>query len=211
MLKWYDDDKICIPKELVSLTSLLKRLLTYDQNINKYWLESAVHLTIDSRIIHPGTTHRYPGFHGDDLQGGAFPRKVRNAHSYILTTNPSTEVCLQPFFITHLDDTFEKLFNEFDRQARKENIYNLKDNHIYLTDPYSVHRTPNIVQKTFRTFFRLTVSPKELLLPHNTLNPMFEEKEKNYVGHTAPHLNETRFTVNPDVEIPYEMYGLKSI
>lgn len=208
MLKWYDDDTVRIPKNFAPITSLLERLLTYDQNVNNFWFESAVHLTIDSRMIPPGSTHRFPGFHGDDLQGGAFPRKVRCAHSYILTTHPGTEVCLQPFFITHLDDTFEKLFDEFDKQFVEENVYRLKPGHMYLTDPYSVHRTPNIGEEVLRTFFRLTISPKELLLPHNTLNPMFSEEESTYVGYAAPHLDETRFTVTPDVAVPYEMYGV---
>lgn len=195
-----------VPKELSPIRDLLLRLCIYDRNINPLYEEMYAHITIDSRTIDDGVTQRYPGFHGDDLQGGIFTDKVIVAHSYILATAPTTEVCVQPFFVDHLIDTFESVFDAFDQQARECNIYPLRAAHVYLTDPYSVHRSPLIAEPTERTFFRLTVSPAEMLLPHNSINPMFDESE--YPGHSTHHLNETRFLVTPDRPVPLTYYGL---
>lgn len=207
-LKWWDSEEIQIPEEFLPLKGLFERIFTYDKCHNPLYHSQVAHITHDTRIIEEGKTHRFPGFHGDDLQGGAFPEKEIVAHSYILTTAPGTEFCLQPFFVGHLDDTHERLFTEFDKQAQEENIYTTNPGHIYLMDPYSVHRTPLETIPGPRTFLRITFSTKNMLLPHNSLNPMFIEKQEQYDALPAPHLFETRWTQASDKKIPYEMYGI---
>jgi hypothetical protein len=207
-IKYAGTDDALIPEELASIRPLLTRLLNYEANINPNYEDMYAHVTIDARQVTPGHTQRFPGFHGDDLQGGIFAQKLLTAHSYILTTSPPTEVCLQPFFVAHLDDSFEKVFDAFDQQADLSNVYSLLSGHIYLTDPYSVHRTPLLSDPTARVFFRLTISPPGLLLPHNSVNPMFADRP--YPGDTAIHTDESRFLVPPDRPIPYEYYGLQS-
>jgi len=207
-LKWWDSEEINLPEELLPIKAILERIFTYDKCHNPLYTSQAAHITHDTREIEEGKTHRFPGFHGDDLQGGAFPEKEVAAHSYILTTNPGTEFCLQPFFVGHLDDTHERLFTEFDKQASEENIYTVKSGHIYLMDPYAVHRTPLHTIPGPRTFLRVTFSTANMLLPHNTLNPMFADRQKEYEELPVPHLNETRWTQASDKTLPYEMYGL---
>jgi hypothetical protein len=207
-LKWWDSEEIQIPAELLPIKSILHRIFTYDKCHNPFYHEQVAHITHDTRIIEEGKTHRFPGFHGDDLQGGAFPEKEIIAHSYILTTDPGTEFCLQPFFVGHLDDSHERHFTEFDKQASEENIYTTKSGHIYLMDPYAVHRTPLETIPGARTFLRVTFSTKNMLLPHNTLNPMFEDRQVEYESLPVPHLNETRWTQASDKSVPYWMYGI---
>lgn len=207
-LKWWDSEEINVPAEFLPIKGLLERIFTYDKCHNPLYESQVAHVTHDTRIIEEGKTHRFPGFHGDDLQGGAFPEKEVAAHSYILTTNPGTEFCLQPFFVGHLDDTHERLFTEFDKQASEENIYTVKSGHIYLMDPYAVHRTPLHTIPGPRTFLRITFSTKNMLLPHNTLNPMFEERQDEYEALPVPHLNETRWTQASDKHLPYRQYGI---
>lgn len=207
-LKWWESEEINIPEELLPLKGILHRIFTYDKCHNPNYYDQVAHITHDTRIIEEGKTHRFPGFHGDDLQGGAFPEKETIAHSYILTTDPGTEFCLQPFFVGHLDDSHERHFTEFDKQASEENIYTTKAGHIYLMDPYAVHRTPLDTIPGPRTFLRVTFSTKNMLLPHNTLNPMFAERQKEYESLPVPHLNETRWTQASDKSVPYWMYGI---
>jgi hypothetical protein len=207
-LKWWDSEEINIPDELLPIKGLLERIFTYDKCHNPLYNSQVAHITHDTRIIEEGKTHRFPGFHGDDLQGGAFPEKEIIAHSYILTTNPGTEFCLQPFFVGHVDDSHERHFTEFDKQASEENIYTVKSGHIYLMDPYAVHRTPLHTIPGPRTFLRVTFSTKNMLLPHNTFNPMFEDKQEEYDALPVPHLNETRWTQASDKHVPYKMYGI---
>lgn len=207
-LKWWDSDELMLPEEFTPIKALLERIFAYDKCHNPSFNSQVAHITHDTRVIEEGKTHRFPGFHGDDLQGGAFPEKEVVAHSYILTTNPGTEFCIQPFFVNHIDDTFERHFTEFDKQFKPENIYRSKADHIYLMDPYSVHRTPLEIGSNPRTFLRITFSTKNMLLPHNTLNPMFSGKQKEYDSLPMAHLDETHWTRASDKEIPYEMYGI---
>lgn len=207
-LKWWDSEDIMIPAELAPIRSILHRIFTYDKCHNPLYTEQVAHITHDTRIIEEGKTHRFPGFHGDDLQGGAFPEKEIVAHSYILTTDPGTEFCLQPFFVGHVEDSHERHFTEFDKQASEENIYVTKPGHLYLMDPYAVHRTPLETTPGPRTFLRVTFSTKNMLLPHNTLNPMFADRQDEYEGLPVPHLDETRWTQASDKTVPYQMYGL---
>lgn len=207
-LKWWDSEEIRIPEELISLRQVIRRVCTYDKAHNPLYHEQFIHVTHDTREIAEGHTHRFPGWHGDDLQGGSFPKKVTACHSYILTTEPGTEFCLQPFFISHVDETHEQLFTEFDRQAQEENVYLALPGHLYLMDPYMVHRTPeeNVTGK--RTFLRITFSHPDLLLPGNTLNPMFSDRQEEYDAIEAPHLDETRWTQKSNKHIPYYQYGI---
>lgn len=207
-LKWWDSEEIHIPQEMLPIKNLLERIFTYDKCHNPLYHEQVAHITHDTRTVVEGLTHRFPGFHGDDLQGGAFPEKEIAAHSYILTTNPATEFCLQPFFVAHVDDSHERHFTEFDKQASEENIYTVKPEHIYLMDPYAVHRTPLKTVPGLRTFLRVTFSTKNMLLPHNTLNPMFADRQEEYEKLPMTHLHETRWTQASDKQIPYQMYGL---
>lgn len=211
LLKWSGSNELRVPQELLPIKSLLERIFTYDKDHNPYFTDDVAHITIDTRVIEPGKTHRFPGFHGDDLQGGAFPKKDKIAHSYILTTDPGTEFCLQPFFVAHIDDSHERHFTEFDRQASEDNIFTVKGGHIYLMDPYCVHRTPLEAGEGIRTFLRITFSTKQMLLPHNTYNPMFKEEQNSIDNTSAPHLNETWFTQASDKEIPYSFYGLEKV
>ena len=75
-------------------------------------------------------------------------------------------------------------------------------------DPYAVHRTPLETVPGARTFLRITFSTKNMLLPHNTLNPMFADRQAEYEALPVPHLNETRWTQASDKQVPYQMYGL---
>lgn len=211
LLKWNDRSEVEVPKEFNPIIPLLERIFTYDKSHNPNFMEQVAHITVDTRVITEGMTHRFPGFHGDDLQGGSFPKKETAAHSYILTTEPGTEFCLQPFFVSHIKDSFENIFNEFDKQAREENLYRSLPGHIYLMDPYCVHRTPMETLPGKRTFFRVTFSTKNMLLPHNTINPMFEDIEEEYDSLEVPHLYETFFTQKSDKKVPYSHYGVEYI
>jgi len=210
-LKWWNEEEINIPKEFLPIKSLLTRIFAYDKCHNPNYKEQVAHITHDSRVIESGKTHRFPGFHGDDLQGGSFPEKETAAHSYILTTEPGTEFCLQPFFVAHIDDTYERHFTEFDKQAHESNIYKSKPNHIYLMDPYAVHRTPLDTADGLRTFLRITFSTPNMLLAHNTINPMFEHRQEEYDSLPQTHMNETRWTQSSDKKVPYEFYGIEPV
>lgn len=198
-------EEVKIPKEIMAWKPLIDRILQYEVVINRQYEKFFVHVTIDTSYVNVGEYHRFPGYHGDGLQGAKFPVKLTCEHSYIVVTDPPTEVCLQPFFLDHLDPAKHNLFTEMDKQALPENTYKLLSNHLYLFDPYVVHRTPKINSPINRTFFRLTVTPAELMVPKNTINPMFK-----------PPIYPAKIDVrdilaeDSDILVPYELYGLRT-
>lgn len=191
-----------VPNDFLPIKPLLEKIIGYEKWINKNFRDFFIHITVDHSEVEADQYHRFPGYHGDGLQGAKFKQKVCCEHSYIAVTAPPTEICLQPFFLKHLDEAKHNMFSEMDRQVRPDNVYQSLPNHLYLFDPYVVHRTPEIKTKTQRTFFRLTVTPEELLMPKNTVNPFFQ-------GQDYPDRIDVRNVLTEnDREIPYEMYGL---
>jgi hypothetical protein len=194
---------IRLPKELLPLQALLVRLLQYDKFINPRFEEFFAHVTIDNSTVEAGVTHRFGGFHGDGLQGGKFKKKLIVEHSYIFVSNHPTLFAMQPFFVAHLNEDRYNIFKEFDRQVRSESIYSGMEGHIYLIDPYMVHASPVINNSVNRTFFRLTITPTELLMPKNTVNPMFDGQEY------PARIDVREFVSDPDVPVPYDFYGIQ--
>jgi hypothetical protein len=195
-----------IPRELAPLEDLIHRVAEYeaflynDHHINPN--STFCHITYDNSDIPAGEYHRYPGFHGDGIQGTKLTPKVWVEHSYILATAPPTEFCVQPFFLRHLDEAKHNYFLEFDRQAHECNIYGSLPNHLYLIDPYMVHRTPKITQPINRTFLRITYAFTELQHPKNTVNPLLP-------GQVYHKRVDIRANLMPnEFEVPYHLYGI---
>ncbi len=191
-----------IPVELASLIPLIERVSDYESFLNPDHEKVFAHITFDKSSVLPDEHHRFPGFHGDGFQGTKLTPKIVVEHSYIMTTSPPTEFCLQPFFVNHLDDAKHNIFMEFDKQAKENNIYKSIPNHLYLIDPYMVHRTPLIKEKVERLFIRITFSFSELEHPKNTVNPLFPAYE--YKDRIEVRQGLAEF----DAEVPYNLYGL---
>ncbi len=191
-----------LPLEILELESLIRKVADYESFINKEHDSCFCHITYDLSTVKSGEYHRFPGFHGDGLQGTKLTPKIKIEHSYIITSSPPTEFCLQPFFLKHLDESKHNFFLEFDKQAKKTNIYKSLPNHLYLIDPYMVHRTPKIKHDVTRVFIRITYSFTELQHPKNTINPLFNGQEYNKRIDIRENLTKNEF------KIPYQMYGL---
>lgn len=191
-----------IPMELENCLPLIKRIAAYEKFINKNHDDCFCHITYDHSIVNAGEHHRFPGFHGDGVQGTKITPKINVEHSYIIVTDPPTEFCLQPFFLKHLDEAKHNFFLEFDKQAKKTNIYKALSNHLYLIDPYMVHRTPMIKKKVERTFIRMTYSFTELQHPKNTINPFFLGQEYDKRVDIRQNLMPNEF------KPPYHLYGI---
>lgn len=194
--------KYHIPSELADLRGLLEFVINYEKNINPYHEDVFCHITVDNSHVKAGEYHRYPGFHADGFQGTKLTPKLLPEHSYIFVSAPATELCIQPFFLQHLDDAKHNMFQEMDRQAHPANIYRGLPGHLYLFDPYVVHRTPEISQDTQRLFIRITFTFAELDHPKNTVNPML-------APYQYPDRIDIRENLRPnEFEVPYQLYGV---
>jgi hypothetical protein len=194
-----------VPKECKFLMPLIKRAANYESFINPRHDECFTHITFDKATIDGGQYHRFPGFHVDGLQGAKLSPKTRIEHSYILVSAPATEFCLQPFFVNHLDEAKHNFFLEFDKQAKETNVYSSLPNHLYLVDPYMVHRSPKITSAINRVVVRITYAFTELKHPKNTINPLFDGQIYDNRLDIRQELTSFEF------ETPLYLYGMKSI
>lgn len=191
-----------IPKEASGLAPLIARAAEYESFINPDHNECFCHITFDSSDVEVGQYHRFPGWHGDGVQGSKITPKIIAEHSYILTTSPPTEFCLQPFFLKHLDEAKHNFFLELEKQAHACNVYGSLADHLYLIDPYMVHRTPRIDKSIHRVFVRITYAFTELQHPKNTVNPMFSGQQYEKRIDVRERLTRNEF------DVPLHLYGL---
>jgi hypothetical protein len=200
----YPGTEYRLPVAIRPFWQLVERVSEYEAGFNDRHEECFIHITVDRRQVSANTTHRYPGFHGDGVQGAKFSQQsyLPIEHSYIVTSEPPTEFCLQPFFFQHLNDGRHNIFHEMEVQVREQNIYGTLPWNLYLIDPYMVHRTPPITKSVERLFVRVTFAYSELMNPHNTGNPLFEAKQ-----YAERHDIRKFLTLYPS-EVPWEMYGL---
>lgn len=194
---------IVLPDELLALKPLIIHVLETERHINPKFMQFWAHITFEQTFIEKGQYQRVPGWHVDGTQGVRVPvHQVE--HSYLWATSQAVEVCIQPFFLTHLDRSRHNLFHEIEKQAIEHNAIAGMANHVYLIDPYVVHRTPQSTASGWRAICRITFTATELEDPVNTINnsllPSIEY---------TPRVD-ARNRLSPyEGPIPWAMYGLK--
>lgn len=202
-IKKANDRSIYLPKELLFLKEFVEYCCIYETCFNKRFEDLYGHITVDFKEIEKGGTQRVKGWHVDGFQGSKFPMKHEIEHSYLWTSNNGTEFCVQPFFIKHLDESKYSIFNELEKQAKDNNILKMMDKNIYIFDPYMVHRSPIVTEKTTRLIVRITFEYQKLLDPNDTQNPSLEFNVP-YKFDIRNRLSEFKVPLNK------EMYGFKN-
>lgn len=181
-IKGANSRRIFLPEELGFLRDFVMYCNIYENSFNPRYEELFSHITVDYKHLEPGEYHRVKGFHVDGFQGHKFPVKHEIEHSYLWSSNNlkpdvdkldimGTEFCVQPFFLSHIDDSKYLIFNEMEKQANPDNIYQCLNNNVYIFDPYMVHRTPVAKQSTDRLLVRITFEYQKLLDPNDTISP----------------------------------------
>jgi hypothetical protein len=178
--------EIVLPVELDFLKEYIMFCCTYETSFNKRFEDLFMHITVDwNPCIKKGGTQRVPGFHVDGFQGSKFPEKHEIEHSYLWSTSfisedvennglnrgSGTEFCVQPFFISHIDESKYLIFDELNKQANELNVLKTMDGNVYIFDPYMVHRSPVVNTDTSRLLVRITMEYQKLLDPNDTVNP----------------------------------------
>jgi len=182
-IKLNNSREIVLPSELEFLKDYILFCCTYETSFNDRFDDLFIHITIDyNPNIKKGTSQRVSGFHVDGFQGCKFPEKHEIEHSYLWSSSKSlnnntelsncgTEFCVQPFFISLIDDSKYLIFNELIKQAKEVNVIKTLDNNVYIFDPYMIHRSPVVNEDTSRLLVRITMEYQKLLDPNDTINP----------------------------------------
>lgn len=69
-----------IPREMIRVMPILERVAEYESFINSEHESCFCHITFDVSNVSAGEYHRYPGFHGDGIQGTKLTPKVKVEH-----------------------------------------------------------------------------------------------------------------------------------
>jgi hypothetical protein len=111
----------------------------------------------------------------DEWHVDGFSMKVPHVpeQDYVWTNVHATEVLEQP--IT-LPDDFDALKHNvhlyLQDVADGSHVKTLKEKHLYLIDPYVIHRRPVLPSSVHRTFFRISFVPIEIEDDTCTINPL---------------------------------------
>lgn len=131
---------------------------------------------IHNPFVYITVRHGYVQTTTDDLWhvDGFSTRVPHNPEqNYIWASDNPTEVLVQDII---LPDDFNPLKHNihmyFQDQAERSNIQTLDGNHLYVIDPYVIHRRPNLSKNVKRTFFRISFVPIEIEDDTCTVNPL---------------------------------------
>jgi hypothetical protein len=160
---------VLLPAELEPLQPLVQHILETERHTNPRFEAFWAHITFECTYVEEGAWQRVPGWHVDGFQGVRVPvHQVE--HSYLWADTQAVEVCLQPFFLAHLDRSRHNIFAELEKQAAETNAVAGLASHVYLIDPYVVHRSPQVRAAGWRAVCRVTFTETELEDPVNTVN-----------------------------------------
>lgn len=194
--------ELLLPAELAALEPLVRHALETEVHVNPRFADFFAHLSFECTELSPGATQRVPGWHVDGFQGvRSPPHQVE--HSYLWASAPAVQFCVQPFFLQHLDRARHNVFDEVTRQARAENALAGLDSHVYLIDPYVVHRSPVVEKAGWRAFARITFESEQLADPVNTVNLSLRTPAP------SPRMDARNRFWPYKADVPWEGYGLK--
>lgn len=204
-IKAAGSEELIVPAELQRLEPLIRYILELELHVNPKFVDFWCHVSFERTQVQAQASQRVPGWHVDGFQGVRVPRH-QIEHSYLWADVAPTEFCIQPFFITHLDAGRHNIFDELMSQARSDNTYAGLPGHVYLIDPYVVHRSPVVEQAGCRSFFRMTFTETELEDTNNTRNLSLAMPQEY-----APRIDVRDRFYPYDGDVPWPLYGLKRL
>lgn len=166
----YPGSQYRIPRMLKPILSLIETIADYEITYNALHDKSHCHITYERQFVLAGETQRMPGFHVDGFQKQGDYKTVE--HSYILTDCYPTEFSLKGYDLSSFN-SWTHMFSVMDKLTEMNTVIPVDSNTIYLMSCYQVHRTPKLPRSTWRTFLRVTYTPRELEDNRNTVNPLF--------------------------------------
>lgn len=164
----YALEKYCLPKELEWLRTSITLAETFQRD--KIGVRHPfVYVTVRHGLVDTYTDNEW---HVD-----GFSTKYNHlpeANYIVVLNGEPTEWLKQRFYFPDDFDPLEHNVHKFFQlRAMVCNIRSLKQRHMYMIDPYIVHRRPPSAVG-FRTFVRISFTPIEIPDINNTKNPLIE-------------------------------------
>lgn len=162
-------ETVQIPCEMAAIENVIEHALETFAAWYPQWFERHIHVTWEAGWVMPGMTQRIPGWHVDGFQGVRQVPLAAEA-SIFWSDALSTQYCVQPFFLSHLDPSRHNAQDALVAQAKETNAFSSQPGGLYLIDPYCVHRGARATDRVWRNFVRVTIADVPLEDPGNTRN-----------------------------------------
>lgn len=178
-IKFPDIDEVRLPRALRQFAPVIQRILDFEYRVNPDPRDYFAYLTIDQRVVAPGTLQREAPCHVDGFQGARWQPKCRTNHSYTVSDVLPTAYYVQPFDFTGLDEAVHDFFWEMNAQvAATDEAHRWQSRAAELTmmDCYCVHRGVEAQVETPRTWLRLSFEERRRVFDRlgNAHNPLFD-------------------------------------
>ncbi len=169
-----------IPSELEWLRETIMKCANLQEENGISYNNDFIYVTVRHGIVTSKT---------DDLwhvDGFSVRKPHRPEQNYIWTNCYPTEgwpgTCFLPRTFDPLKHNLHRFFQNYEERYisfddGKSKI--LTSGHLWLIDPFVVHRRPKIPENTFRTFFRVTFAPIEIEDDACTPNPLLPTRKYN--------------------------------
>lgn len=165
-----------IPQAFEQFREVIERIAHYEAAINPKCLdEYYCYLTVDQSWVEPDTLQREAPCHVDGFQG-ARQAKTKINHTYVVTDQIPTSYYVEPFDLSHLDETKHNFFWEMNKIVADNNsahAWQPAVNEINMIDAYTVHRGSEATEKVYRTWIRLSFEVRVFDRLGNAHNPLF--------------------------------------
>ncbi len=178
-----DQSMIVMPFELAPLIDMISYCVGFQQATCPANKNAFIYLTVritDGDIYYKNSqTWHVDGFQGKE-------RHIPEQDFIWSNCNP-TEYAVVPIFAENLDPKVHNFSKFLEKCVDESDTQTCKENHIYLIDPYVIHRVSNKPFNKRRIFVRLTFSPVPIKDHTNTVNPFlvqqfpFREDPRNHL------------------------------
>jgi hypothetical protein len=206
-IKMPDCAEYRLPRALAQFAGALQRIIDVEQRVNPQHAEYHAYLTVDQRMVLPGTLQREAPCHVDGFQGARWRPKCRTNHTYTVSDVLPTAYYVQPFDFTGLDESVHDYFWEMNAQVRDTNEahrWQPRAAELTLMDAYCVHRGVENDGRApiFRTWMRLSFEERRRVFDRlgNAHNPLFEY-EWAMVDRDIEQLNLRAFRESSDASL----------
>jgi len=178
-IKFPDLAEYRLPRALAQFAPTIQRIIDFEHKVNGLHGEYYAYLTIDQRPVVPGSLHREAPCHVDGFQGARWHPRCRTNHTYTVSDVLPTAYYVQPFELSHLDETKHDFFWEMNAQVadtREAFRWQPAPAELTLMDCYCVHRGVEAREPTFRTWLRLSFEERRRVFDRlgNAHNPLFD-------------------------------------
>ena len=155
-----------IPEELQWCLPLIETSIAYQRNVIGI-NHSFCYLT----IRHGEVT----SINDDEWHADGFSMRINHIpeQNYVWTDILPTEYVVKPIDLYNFNPLTQNIHTRIGNEITSDDeIKTLLPKTIYCMDPYVIHRRPSILDKTQRTFIRLSFTPIEINDINNTINPL---------------------------------------